>query len=99
MPLKDILRKLLNQAEKENGEVAIARLAKGMEIRMKVQDDLVIIQLSRNGVYPSMGEWKTILACWPEPVHIEQDAKKLIAVKDRYFLRGKLRREKVLLHE
>lgn len=99
MPLKDILRSLLTDAGAAEDGVASARLAKGLGIRVKLQGNIVLVQLSREKVYPSVVEWKTTLACWPEPVHVEIEPKLLDPVKGRYYLRGALRREQSLLKE
>lgn len=99
MPLKDILRGLLAKAGNAHGEATPARLAKGLQIKIKVVGQIVAVQLARDGVVPSMREWKTVLDCWPEPYSLYEEPKELQPINGRHFLRGKLRRQMSLLKE
>lgn len=91
MPLKAVLDGLLSSAAFADGKPVQAKLAKGLTIRLKHQDDLVLVQLSREGVIPSTAEWKAVIDCWPGQVTIVEEPRELLPQGKRRFLRGKLR--------
>ena len=99
MPLREILRALIISAEAAQGRVVASKLPKGLGIRLMLKDDLMQVQLHRDKVSPSAQEWKTVMQCWPEPLHVEQEPKPLTPQGERHFLRGALRRAQSLIVE
>jgi hypothetical protein len=91
MPLKDDLRVLLRAADATPGQPKYHRLSKGLTVAIKANGDLIDLQLARNNVYPSAGEWKTVLNCWPEQASVEKEPKQ-IEKNGTFYLLGKLRR-------
>lgn len=91
MALKDDLRSLLKAAEADPGQPKRRRLAKGLVVAIRSDGELIDLQLSRSKVYPSAGEWKTVLSCWPEQASVAKEPKQ-IERSGTFYLLGKLRR-------
>lgn len=91
MSLKTVLDGLLESAAYADGKPVQAKLAKGLTIRLKHQGDLVLVQLSREGVIPSTAEWKAVIDCWPGQVTIVEEPRELLPQGKRQFLRGKVK--------
>ena len=92
MALKAVIDGLLKSAGFADGKVVTSRLAKGLTIKLKRQeDDLVQVQLSREKVVPSMAEWKAIIDCWPGQVTVVEQPRELLPQGTRQFLRGRVR--------
>jgi hypothetical protein len=91
MPTKDDLRNLIQAGAKDPGKPQYRRLAKGLTIALKVDRDVVRLQLSRDKVYPSPGEWKTVLNCWPEQYDLIGEPKS-VQQGEKFFILGRLRR-------
>jgi hypothetical protein len=91
MPLKAVLQGLLESVAFADGKPVQSKLAKGLTIRLKRQDDLVLVQLSREDVIPSKAEWKAVIDCWPSQVTVIEEPRELLPQGKRQFLRGKLR--------
>lgn len=98
MPLKDELRTLLKAADSEPGKPKYCRLAKGLMVAVRSNGDLIDLQLSRSKVYPSAGEWKTVLNCWPEQASVAKEPKQ-IEKNGTFYLLGKLWRTPNLIME
>lgn len=91
MALKSVIDGLLRSAAFSDGQVVSRLLPKGLSIRLKRQDDLVVVQLSRENIAPSAAEWKAVLDHWPGQVVVIEEPKALKPQGTRQFLRGKLR--------
>lgn len=91
MTLKTALQNLLESPAFADGQVVTSRLTKGLTVKLKQQDDQVMVQLSRDGALPSMAEWKSVLDCWPEQATVVEEPRELKPQGKRQFLRGKLR--------
>jgi hypothetical protein len=89
MTLKQTLGGLIKYA-RANKEPARVRLPKGLTISVKVDDDLVGVQLARADVYPSTNEWKTVINQWPGQCVVVKAPK---AIKDTqlYYLQGQVK--------
>lgn len=96
MGLKQTLGAMLSQA-KRTGETVRVRLAKGLTVSIRINGDLVDLQLSRATVYPATQEWKTIIAQWPVQCVVTKPPKTL---KDTtiYYLQGQVRLVEELIH-
>ena len=91
MPLKTVLESLLSSPAFAEGSVVSRRLPKGLSIRLKQQDGLVAVQLSREEAVPSVDEWKAVISHWPGQVVVVEEPCELKPQGKRRFLRGKLR--------
>jgi hypothetical protein len=90
MALRDTIGRLITQAT-SSGQAARTRLPKGLTVAIKVEaDNLVDVQLSRADVYPSLREWKTVLAQWPGQCAVIQEPK-LLLHKNVYYIKGRVR--------
>lgn len=96
MSLKDELRSLIEAGAKNPGRPYFHRLARGLTVGVKANDEFVSLQLYRSNVYPSTGEWNTVLKHWPEQYVVEKEPAQ--AEKgSRFYLIGRLRRTPNLL--
>lgn len=91
MLLKGVLDDLLKSPAFAEGKVVVRVLPKGLTIKLKSKDGLVVVQLSRDGALPSKKEWKAVLECWPGQALVVEEPYELERQGNRRFLRGKLR--------
>ncbi len=78
--LRNFLLRLRNAAKMNPGVPIRRELKNGLRVDMKYESDTLHLQLSREGVPPSMKEWETVLA------HLGAEYQK----PDRCFIRGKI---------
>lgn len=93
--LKKLLQSMLDEAVKAPKAVVKRKLKENLHIALAVTDKDVQISISRDKVYPSASEWKTVLANFPYQV---QPAAPISFIDSdrRYAMRTKLpRREDV----
>lgn len=83
--LTGTLEALLERSAKRK-EPARMRLKGGLEIAVLDQGDKILIQLSRNDIYPSFQEWKTVIKYLP--VKVKPDEPKSFLHDGKFFLRG-----------
>jgi len=95
--LRTVIDGLLVSEHYALGHVVWRTLPKGLTIRLKSQDDLIIVQLSRDDNVPSRDEWKTVIDHWPGQVVVVEEPRELKPQGARRFLRGKLRQSSRLL--
>ncbi len=97
MPLKAVLQGMIESAAFADGKIVTSRLAKGLTIKLKLQDDLVVVQLGRENAPPSKTEWKAVIDYWPGQVTVVEEPHELRPQGNRQFLRGKLRQSQRLV--
>lgn len=93
--LRQLLQAMLDEASRNEGTVVKRNLKKNLHLAMVMSKSDVQLSISRDTVYPSVSEWKTVLANFPyilptvEPIQFVDSLR-------RYALRAKLpRREQV----
>jgi len=93
--LRQLLQSMLDEASRSEGTVVKRKLKENLHLAIVITKKDVQLSISRDKVYPSVSEWKTVLANFPyilpsvEPVKFVDSSK-------RFAMRAKLpRREQV----
>lgn len=68
MALDQILHCMLREAERLEGKPSVTHLPKGLRIQLAVGKDQTVLRLVREGVYPSLEEFKTVAKFFPYPI-------------------------------
>jgi hypothetical protein len=69
------------------GTTVTTRLTNNLKVDLLVQNDSILLQISRSSDWPSLVEWQTVLRHWPYPVDCVPQAVRLYG---RHFLRASL---------
>lgn len=93
--LRQLLKGMLDEASRNEGTMVKRKLKENLHIALVMTKKDVQVSISRDKVYPSVSEWKTVLANFPyfvpqvEPIKFNDSHK-------RFAMRAKLpRREDV----
>ena len=65
--LKEILKRMIEQAQEEQSKPVYRRLGKGLQVTITFEKRFFNLELKRDGVPPSRREWDTVLENWPYP--------------------------------
>ena len=89
MPLKDTLASMVRFAQTSKTPTRV-RLLHGLAIAIKVSGDVVILQLSRHDVYPSLLEWQKLIDAMPGQCTVVEQPRQ-VKNETAFYLKGKIK--------